>query len=211
MVSRDDPAREPAVEVMSKSKQLRRADDYDAYSRVFTRLAPPPIPQSTTSPADEAAQGGSKAPESSYAVRALPVLIYLPDGVPVIQEVITPLGTDGELCPSLPSIASASQLTIGLPDHPASSAPETSPPIIPSTGPVHPTQPRRSGPSISTGSAAHTGCGGTARDGAGVVGWVYVRGRRVGEDRYTIKRGSGGQVAGLSAEISETRSRSVKL
>ena len=36
-------------------------------------------------------------PESSYAARAVPVKIYLPDGAPVVQEVIPPLTSDGTL------------------------------------------------------------------------------------------------------------------
>lgn len=71
-----------------------------------SRLIPLPIPPTSSSAGlpsvrapstDPASTSSSSAKaESSYSARALPIKIYLPDGAPVIQEVITPLTSDGE-------------------------------------------------------------------------------------------------------------------
>lgn len=72
-----------------------------------SRLIPLPIPPTSASSGlpsvrapstDPASTSGSSAKaESSYSARALPIKIYLPDGAPVIQEVITPFTSDGAL------------------------------------------------------------------------------------------------------------------
>ncbi|KAK1921517.1 autophagy protein Apg5-domain-containing protein [Papiliotrema laurentii] len=77
-------------------------DDYDLYMRMATRLLPLPIPSPVPSavpsrPAstDPGSTGPSK-PDSSYAVRALPIKIYLPGNAPVVQEVIPPMTPSGK-------------------------------------------------------------------------------------------------------------------
>lgn len=107
------PWRSHAFRIWSNTAKMgdtETVDDYDAYSRVFARLAPPPIPlpdaTSTLQKDDTVSTSANvKGPESSYTVRALPVLIYLPDGVPVIQEVVPPAGSDGRYHSSLCSFA----------------------------------------------------------------------------------------------------------
>jgi len=76
-------------------------DDYDLYMRMAARLLPLPIPPATPShpPGRAQTDQGSSAQaktESSYSARALPLKIYLPDGAPVIQEVVPPLNSSGK-------------------------------------------------------------------------------------------------------------------
>ena len=68
-------------------------------SRVLPLPIPGPTPSATASsrPPSTDPGGGGLKPESSYTVRAIPVKIYLPDGAPVIQEVIPPLNQEGIL------------------------------------------------------------------------------------------------------------------
>ncbi|KAK8847342.1 hypothetical protein IAR55_005199 [Kwoniella newhampshirensis] len=99
----------------SRVTNLRRADleagwdgivqdDYDLYSRMANRILPLPTPASQTPtssvpssrPPSTDPGGSTVKPESSYATRATPIKIYLPDGSPVIQEVIPPTGSDGK-------------------------------------------------------------------------------------------------------------------
>lgn len=67
-----------------------------------TRLIPLPhtIPTTNTATGSNTRPNSTdpngKQPESSYSVRALPIKLYLPDNAPVIQEVVPPMGPDGE-------------------------------------------------------------------------------------------------------------------
>lgn len=68
------------------------------YMRMASRLIP--LPHSVPAPTNPSTRPAitdpnGKQPESSYAVRALPIKVYLPDGAPVVQEVVPPLGADG--------------------------------------------------------------------------------------------------------------------
>ncbi|WWD21432.1 hypothetical protein CI109_105917 [Kwoniella shandongensis] len=100
----------------SRVTNLRRADleagwdgivqdDYDLYSRMANRILPLPTPATQAPPTSSVSSsrppstdpGGSNVkPESSYATRATPIKIYLPDNAPVIQEVIPPTGSDSK-------------------------------------------------------------------------------------------------------------------
>lgn len=40
--------------------------------------------------------GPTRAPDSSYATRAVPFKIYLPDNAPVIQEIVPPISESGK-------------------------------------------------------------------------------------------------------------------
>lgn len=74
-------------------------DDYDLFMRMATRLFPLPIHTSSIPsrpPSADPGNAGASKPESSYTARALPIKFYLPDGAPVVQEVIPPLLPDGE-------------------------------------------------------------------------------------------------------------------
>jgi hypothetical protein len=95
--------------------------DYDAHSRFASKILPLPFPPSApesqastatssvsqappSRPASTDPSGiGSSAlssvsgkPDSVYATRAIPLRLYLPEGAPVIQEVIPPLNSEGE-------------------------------------------------------------------------------------------------------------------
>ncbi|WVQ97976.1 hypothetical protein IAU59_005096 [Kwoniella sp. CBS 9459] len=91
-------------------------DDYDLYLRMASRVMPLPTPVAgpntntgsnlnpsrppSTDPGSGGAGGGGSGSamksESSYAVRSVPLKIYLPDNAPVIQEVIPPTRPDGK-------------------------------------------------------------------------------------------------------------------
>lgn len=69
--------------------------------RMATRLIPlphpiPPSATPTTSARPASTDPGGKQAESSYSVRAVPIKLYLPDGAPVVQEVVPPIGSDGK-------------------------------------------------------------------------------------------------------------------
>ncbi|WVQ81671.1 autophagy protein 5 [Cryptococcus sp. DSM 104549] len=74
-------------------------DDFDLYFRMAAKIIPLPIPApaSTSAPGSRppSTDPGGRAPESSYATRAVPLKIYLPDNAPVVQEVVPPLGPNG--------------------------------------------------------------------------------------------------------------------
>ena len=73
------------------------------YMRMASKIMPLPLnasppPSSIPSRPPSTDPGGTTSkPESSYTARALPVKIYLPDNAPVIQDVIAPLSSSGEL------------------------------------------------------------------------------------------------------------------
>jgi len=71
-------------------------------SRVLPLPLPTPLPSAPARPPSaDGASGGVKA-DSVYAARAVPVRFYLPDGAPVVQEVVPPSSSDGEcLSPTL--------------------------------------------------------------------------------------------------------------
>ncbi|OCF41711.1 autophagy protein 5 [Kwoniella heveanensis CBS 569] len=91
-------------------------DDYDLYLRMASRVLPLPTPVAglstntgssmnparspSTDPGSGAGSGSGSGSsiksESSYAVRSVPLKIYLPDNAPVIQEVIPPTKPDGK-------------------------------------------------------------------------------------------------------------------
>ncbi|CAD6586504.1 MAG: autophagy protein 5 [Tremellales sp. Tagirdzhanova-0007] len=101
----------------SKVTGLRRADleagwdgiiqdDYDLFMRMASKVLPsPPFIASPaisstsavpTNPPNTDPGGSAVKPESSYSVRAVPVKLYLPDGAPVLQDIISPHSADGK-------------------------------------------------------------------------------------------------------------------
>lgn len=60
----------------------------------------------------------SNRPESVYAMRAIPIKIYLPDDVPVVQDVVPPLAPDGSPNTLIRVLQSSLPLLFPGPDHP---------------------------------------------------------------------------------------------
>jgi autophagy-related protein 5 len=105
----------------SRSRLLRRdirvADNFDDYWRVAAKVTPtstPGRPQSPTAVPSSSASAHTRPPstdpnsvlpdrDSAFAVRSVPVRIYLPDG-PVLQELAPPLRDDGASFPDNPRI-----------------------------------------------------------------------------------------------------------
>ncbi|KAK4685003.1 autophagy-related protein 5, partial [Tremellales sp. Uapishka_1] len=149
-------------------------DDYDLHSRMSSRLFPLPIPiaalpsQSSALPSRPASTdpGGSASAskfESSYTARAIPLKIYLPDNAPVVQEVVPPLGADGQWA-----------LYVQLGTHPLTPSRQTHDPIDPPT-------PAPSSPvsvslavAVPPGIPHRPGGGSPARSRIGVVGYQLV-------------------------------------
>ncbi len=106
----------PRISVSSSCESLETGD-YDAHSRFASKIFPLPFQPSTqdsfgsnltssstpsrpasTDPSgigSSALSSSSGKPDSVYASRALPIRVYLPDGAPVIQEVVPPLNAEG--------------------------------------------------------------------------------------------------------------------
>ena len=141
--------------------------------RMASRVPPLPSPGSSVRGMDPGGGSNVKS-ESSYAARAVPVKIYLPDGAPVVQEVIPPLTSDGTLfSTSAPELIKGREANNGHRD-----ATTTPPPPL---------------PSLVAGTLSHrlshrAGCGVTAGGGDGVVVGVCVWGGRVVTDWRALTR-----------------------
>lgn len=67
--------------------------------RLASRLIPlpvPPVPAAPSAKQEGAEVAAPSKAESSYAVRALPIKVYLPDGAPMVQDIFPPIGSDGK-------------------------------------------------------------------------------------------------------------------
>ena len=62
-----------------------------------------------TNPPNTDPGGSAVKPESSYSVRAVPVKLYLPDGAPVLQDIISPHSADGMFAFFVPADADSRQ------------------------------------------------------------------------------------------------------
>lgn len=74
-------------------------DDYETHSRFASKIVPLPLPRSKssdTSQTQTAESRGVSGPESCYAVRSIPLKLYLPDNAPEVQDIVNPLNPQGE-------------------------------------------------------------------------------------------------------------------
>ena len=81
------------------NKSLDLEDDFDQFWAVASKLVPLPSPPSpapsrsqTPTPSTIASDG--RVPEAN-AMRSVPMRVYLPEGAPVLQDVVPPL-SDGQ-------------------------------------------------------------------------------------------------------------------
>nr|ODN93151.1 autophagy protein 5 [Cryptococcus depauperatus CBS 7841] len=81
--------------------------NFDLHSRMTNKILPLPIsvpsqthtqgaPYSRPPSTDPSGPGQNKPLESSYATRSVPIRIHLPNGAPVVQEVVPPMGENGK-------------------------------------------------------------------------------------------------------------------
>lgn len=80
----------------------RFADDFDKFWNVASKLVPLPAPPTSSSSASRSPTPSSFATSSSdgrapdgNAVRSVPLRVYLPEGAPVVQDVVQPVQQDG--------------------------------------------------------------------------------------------------------------------
>jgi len=102
--------------------------DYEAHSRFASKIFPLPFLNPTPDPVvalqstststpsrpastdpsgigSSALSSASGKPDSVYASRAIPMRVYLPDGAPVVQEVVPPLNLDGGWSRLVPGVS----------------------------------------------------------------------------------------------------------
>lgn len=74
-------------------------DDYETHSRFAQKIVPLPLPppRSFDSQTQAPENLGVSGPESCFAVRCIPLKIYLPDNAPEVQDIVNPLNPQGEL------------------------------------------------------------------------------------------------------------------
>ncbi|WVO24613.1 autophagy protein 5 [Cryptococcus decagattii] len=76
-------------------------NDFDLYTQMANKIVPLPLLATSNStqpsrPPSTDPSGPTRAPDSSYATRAVPFKIYLPDNAPVIQEIVPPISESGK-------------------------------------------------------------------------------------------------------------------
>lgn len=74
-------------------------DDYETHSRFVSKIVPLPLAPSRSSDTSQTQTSenlGVSGPESCYAVRSIPLKLYLPDNAPEVQDIVNPLDLQGE-------------------------------------------------------------------------------------------------------------------
>ncbi|GHJ90058.1 hypothetical protein NliqN6_6460 [Naganishia liquefaciens] len=88
---------------------LRRADlesawegvaehDYETHSRFASKVVPLPLTAAKSSDPSQTSTSenlGVSGPESCFAVRSIPLKLYLPDNAPEVQDIVNPLNSQG--------------------------------------------------------------------------------------------------------------------
>lgn len=69
---------------------------------MMNKIVPLPLlaPSNSTQPSRPSStdpSGHSRAPDSSYTTRAIPLKVYLPDNAPFIQEIVPPISESGKM------------------------------------------------------------------------------------------------------------------
>jgi autophagy-related protein 5 len=75
-------------------------DDYETHSRFVQKIVPLPLPPPKSSDPTQAQAPenlGVSGPESCFAVRSIPLKLYLPGNAPEVQDIVNPLNARGEL------------------------------------------------------------------------------------------------------------------